>query len=675
MRSSSTRLLLALTSLVLLLDPAHSAAQRSPVELTVEGIFGDSIGLSSGDGMLRVTVHNRGTHALSGTAELTNAYSGQTPPRRMRLDLPPGATRTRLFPMRRDDLTSPVLVYRAGGRELARASVRLPYSSTRGVVVLAETISLRASLDGLSIERDDSYGGVRSVSPPLGDVSMAAQTGDPVLPDQPFGWSGVEVFVTEASLLERAGAAERRALEAWVRGGGVVLVFPRTEGDLHLPYLRQLVGDISREESDAEGEARYGRPSPLYPISLPTVALSGGPETTVEIFGLSAPFGFGRVFVASYDMAEPNIVSGPAPTALVRAILARPHRRGVDSALFPAGVDDSQSQGWNPSTDTQPMRSALDPNESFRPALGLVAIVLLLYVFAVGPLNFSWVERRGKPMRALLTTPLVAALCLFLLLAVGYIGKGTQMRYRRVQLAELREGDALGTSRVYLGLFAARPVAFSLDPSPLGSLYPALADDAVEPEWVDVSDGRAHLHDMRMALWETAFLREDASFDLAGAIRFEREGARLAKVVNQSPRALLGAIVIDAAGSVYVVGDVPPGADAVIPMAATLSLDTNSTVYGDTDPRLEQLARVLSLDPHEELDVDALFGVTRLSGSITTAPLPSLWARLENEGDERVAGIFGRESELRLLRVLPDSPTAPLQPAEYGSAPPMGGTR
>jgi len=178
-----------------------------------------------------------------------------------------------------------------------------------------------------------------------------------------------------------------------------------------------------------------------------------------------------------------------------------------------------------------------------------------------------------------------------------------------------------------------------------------------------------------MALWETAFLREDASFDLAGAIRFEREGARLAKVVNQSPRALLGAIVIDAAGSVYVVGDVPPGADAVIPMAATLSLDTNSTVYGDTDPRLEQLARVLSLDPHEELDVDALFGVTRLSGSITTAPLPSLWARLENEGDERVAGIFGRESELRLLRVLPDSPTAPLQPAEYGSAPPMGGTR
>jgi hypothetical protein len=434
------------------------------------------------------------------------------------------------------------------------------------------------------------------------------------------------------------------------------------------------VGDITRRVVGEEGAPAYASPSVMVPEPAAAFSLSGDAHVTVEAFGLSAPFGFGRVFVASYDLGAPDVARGSAPLELVRAVLSRPRQRGVTSPLFPPGAEDSQgaSMGWSPNQNRRAMRSALDPNESFRPALGLVAIVLLLYVFAVGPLNFSWVERRKKPVLALLTTPIVAALCLFLLLAVGYIGKGTRMRYRRVQIAELREADTLGTTRIYTGLFAARPVSFDLEPAPLGNLYPALVDDAVQPEWVDVSDGRARLRDMRAALWETAFLREDGGFDLGGSVVFEREGARLAKVENHSSVALLGAVVIDAAGSVYEVGDIPPGGEASIPLAATLSLDTNSTFYGDTDPNVEQLARALGLDPQEELDTDALYGVARLAGSLITTPLPSLWARLDNEGEERVAGVFRRERELRLLRILPDMPVASVTPAAYGSDAPMG---
>ncbi|NOY93945.1 MAG: hypothetical protein GXP55_22405 [Deltaproteobacteria bacterium] len=666
----------ALVLLALTLPLAHGQAQPPLVEISAEGLFGDSVGMPSGDSMLRITLHNRGTTNLSGSLEVANGFGGSVPPHRMRLDLPPGATRLRLFPIRRDGMSSPVVRYRVGRRELGRSSVNLPYGGAAGVVVMAESSSLRVSLDGMSIERQDPYGGVRNVSPPLGDVAMAPLTGDPLLPDQPLGWGGVELFISEASLLERIGPAERRALAAWVRGGGTLLVFPRTEADLHLAYLREWVGDITRREVGDEGAPRYARASTLVPENSSSVVLIGDSHTTAEEFGLSAPFGFGRVFVASYDMAAPDVARGTAPPELVRAILSRPKQRGVSAPLFSPGVDDTDGLSWTPTVDRQAMRSALDPNESFRPALGLVAVVLLLYVFAVGPLNFSWVERRGKPVLALLTTPIVAALCLFLLLAVGYIGKGTRMRYRRVQIAELREADSLGTTRIYTGLFAARPVSFDLEPAPLGNLYPALVDDAVKPEWVDVSDGRARLRDMRAALWETAFLREDGTFDLGGSVTFEREGARLARVQNHTPHALLGAVVIDAAGSVYEVGDVPAGGEASIPMAASSSVDANSTFYGDTDPRLGQLARALGLDPDEELDTDALFGVARLVGSITTAPLPSLWARLENEGDAPIAGIFAREHELRLLRILPDTPSSPVTRAPLaGSAPPMGGPR
>ena len=71
--------------------------------------------------------------------------------------------------------------------------------------------------------------------------------------------------------------------------------------------------------------------------------------------------------------------------------------------------------------------------------LGLVAIVLLLYVIVVGPLTFRWVQRRNAPALALVTTPAVALGCFAVLLAVGYVGKGVRMRYRRVALRTLRQ--------------------------------------------------------------------------------------------------------------------------------------------------------------------------------------------------------------------------------------------
>jgi len=646
-----------------------AAAQPLPVEITAQGIFGDTVGTPSSESVLLVTAHNRSTHPLSGVIEVSNGYGSSGSARRMGLDLPPGATRTRLFPIRREGLSAPRIRYRVQGRDAARGSINLPYGGARGIVVMAESVSLRASLDGLSIEQDDPYGSRRSVAPPIGDVTMAATTGDPMLPVQPLGWSSVDLFVAEASMLERAGGPERRALEAWIRAGGTLLIFPRLDQDFELAYVRALLGRVQVSESDPQvirGGASSLRPTGTSP------ELIGEAGTTIESFGLSAPLGFGRVYLASYNMAAPDIVNGSAPQQLVRAIMSRPVVRGVTRPLFSPSAGEEPDYGRWGASDPQALRSSLDPNESFRPALGLVAVVLLIYVFVVGPLNFGWVERRGKPMLALITTPIAASLCLLLLLAVGYVGKGTSMRYRRVQVAEIREGDTLGTSRAYVGLFAARPVSFDLDPPPLGSIHSALTDEAVEPEWVDVSDGRSHLKDLRAALWETSFLREDAGFDLGGEIAFVREGARLAQVQNHTRRELLGAVVIDGAGNVYPVGDIAPGGAATIPMSATLSLDENSTVYDRSDPRMGQLAEALGLDPREDQDMDAAFGVVRLAGRLTTAPLPSLWARLENEGTERIAGVFRREHELRLLRVLPSSPANPLQPGYYSSEPPMG---
>src|SRR5690606_20624807 len=120
---------------------------------------------------------------------------------------------------------------------------------------------------------------------------------------------------------------------------------------------------------------------------------------------------FGTVFLLGWDANAPD--ADPAATVhVMQAVLAQQAR-----PARPQHVLGAEPQ------DTSVLRAALDPNESFRPALGLVAVLLLLYVFAVGPINFHYVARRGKPTLALLSTPLISLLCLLLMASVAYVSK------------------------------------------------------------------------------------------------------------------------------------------------------------------------------------------------------------------------------------------------------------
>ena len=679
-RSSYRAVLASLVGLAVFVSASTRAeAQLEPVAITLHGIFGDQAFLSDGYGTLVLEIENRTRRTLSGKGVVIvgQPYGGVARRRHeVRVDLPPRARRRVLFTVFAGaNGTSVSGFFEIDGSRVAEQSLSTNYSAgSRSVVLLTDPPRLRGGLLDLEIDLVDRRGGsgTRTARVPLGLATPDPRTGDPLLPEDAVGYATVSTMVASAPLLARASAPQRSALEDWLRAGGRLLVLPRGDGDLNDAQIRGLIGEVSRAAASVSDVY-----SPLVPLAASRSMLSCGEGLRVEQFGCSRGFGFGRVFVASFDANTQSNAIAPETRELVRAVLAGNVEPGVSEPLLRFGAQEEQQNessyygAYNNGISFGLMRAALDPNESYKPGLAIAAVLLLLYVVLVGPVNFRIVGKRGKPTLALLSTPLIATCGLVLMLGVGFLGKGVLMRYRRVEVSEAVEGERLAPSRRYTSLFLTRPVVFDLEAPTRGviSMVPGGTGDV--PPTTEHPGGTTRLHDVRGRLWETLFAREDRIADLGGAITFERDGRRLAFVRNGTSQALRGAVIIDPIGTVFVVGSVPPGGRAAIPTTAHGTLSAPGAYYGGSgtvDPAITQLARDLGLVAGE--DDDVMQGVVALAGgSLATPPLPTLFARVDAQRDRVGGGLFAREDDFRFLRIVPRLPGTSLGVAPPPSSP------
>ncbi|HJK95110.1 MAG TPA: hypothetical protein RMH85_25585 [Polyangiaceae bacterium LLY-WYZ-15_(1-7)] len=644
---------------------AQQGEQRPPVGVEVGGLFGDDLVVPHTHAPVLVTLTNRTREAWQGTLELSvDDWRRRAERHRMRVDLPAGATRRVQLALRMRDSGATLRASYRQGRLLGSASTTVGYNaSARGVVVLADPPRLRQALLDIESEQEQPYGGSRRVALPIGAVPFDPDTGDPMAPTQAVAWSVAELVVASAPDLERLLPPQRRALFDWLRSGGQLLVFPRTPEDARAPAVGDLFGPLER----VEGYAAVGHFAtvPEAARSIGWVAPPGA-RVRAEPFGVSAPVGFGRAFLATYDGAAPPHVDAPETRRAIVSLIERHRRRGTDAPLFAFGGADASSEPWASPWNFRPLRASLDPNESFRPALGLVAVVLILYVFLVGPINFNWLSKKNKPTLALVTTPLAALGCLMVLLLVGYVGKGTTMRYRSVSMLELVEGEPVGPERRYLGTFLTRPTTFELE-SPERGVLRLLEEGGARPPVVTHDGSTPVLEELQGGLWETLFLREDRLVEAGEGISFERSGNNLAAVVNRSELALRDAFVVDSTGNAYPVGDVPPGGRAPVAGTPTQSLGMDTPMFwGENDATLRAVTRLLGVDPERR---KAVFGLVQNMGGTLVGPLPTLYARVEVPG-EMLAGRFVPEMELRFVRVVPYVEGGPVPVRWEGEAQP-----
>ena len=620
-----------------------------PVDLVADGIFGHDAFLSGGYSTMFVRATNRTASALQGEVVVqARTWDQIVSVHRVSLDLPAreGRTTTLTVPAFEDGL-SYVVTFRSGGSELASTTLSLSYSgSARPIVVLDDPPRLRAPLVGTHVSLLDTSGyyGARDVEVPIGVASTDARSGDLLLPDSAAGWSNVLFAIGTVPTLGRAGEPELAALESWIRAGGHLVVMPTRAADLDHPFLRRTVGALSRG-GIVEGLAPV--------LGVNTAPLTCPRDSTREVFGCQVRVGFGTVWVTDFDLSEASVVNRSETQEIFRAI-ARSVAAGDDRVHpflpFARGID-RPAEPWMSGPNVTAVRTALDPNEGYRPALVLVGIVLLAYVLLVGPVNFTIVERRKQPTLALVTTPALALLCVAATFFVGYVGKGVLMRYRRVELVDVVDGSETGVSRRYTGYFYTRPAAVDVDLAPRAVAMRMGSGGAGDGPVVREGAERRTLETMRAGLWETAFVREDDTPPLGGAVRFELEGTRIARVRNDLPIALHGAFMTDLAGGVYAIGEVAAGSVVEVPTTPSSYLPVGDRPSGEYWGGGDAFLGTLGYQS------DARGAVTAMMGMSNEAPsagiLPVLYARLDPGDPPGATPSFERELDVRIRRVVP----------------------
>jgi hypothetical protein len=659
--------------LTLGLTAAPSAAQApsSAVAVTVEGLFGSEALVEGGWGAVLVTLTSRSAENLSGELVLEVTDWDVNPElHALPMDLPAGTSRR-----------VPVVVflptsgagiearYVVDGGSLGFGTTSVAYAAGASpIVVIAEQPArLRAALLGLERELPSagagSYGYApgpeRTVVVPVGGASLDPRTGDPLLPTEPLAYATAAAVIASLPTLSRAREAELRALDDYVLAGGTLVLSARTPLDWSLPLVREHFGEVSTS-------SELTAPVDVAPRGTPAITCTRADH--VDGHGCARAHGLGVVRLAPMDLANPAAEAGAGwPIAFVRDLLDERDAHARVVLPFGLGRDRADRGVYGGESSFGAMRRALDPNEGYRSALGLVALLLLAYVVVIGPLHFKLIERRNQPTLALVTTPALALACAAALLVVGVLGKGVQMRYRRVSLLEVLEGEGRGASRSYTGFFFTRPASLRLAGPERGAVRRIAAPAGLLERPLVHREGRVDADGLRGGLWDTVFVREDGLVDLPGGVRFERDERRFLAVVNASPQALRSAFFVDATGSAFPIGDLPAGGRAPIPEASGAWLSVTPSFFGGEggDTNTDALAFLLNV-PGERALVMGLQAV--LAGDLVPDRAGALYAWIDAPAPWTASPGFAPELDRRLLRVSASMPFAPLSSAERSGA-------
>jgi hypothetical protein len=338
--------------------------------------------------------------------------------------------------------------------------------------------------------------GLERAYPPSADsdqaeVAVVRLAGARQLPTRWYGLEGVDAVVVSTSRPEllrnlREGDARVRALAEWVQMGGrlIVCAGARAEEVLApgMPLARfapgQLLGVIDLAQGAAlEAYTGLEAPRPIAPRGEPLrllVPRFAGVRGKVEAaegglpLVVRTPWACGEVVFVGVDLDRRPLADWPSRTAVVRRLLEGRPQRYIDAPAPSAaarvlGYEDLAGQ----------LYLALDEFDGVRVVpFWLVALLVLVYVAMIGPLDYLLVKYGLRRMEATWIT--------FPLIVLGVSGaaygaavwlKGDQVRMNQADLVDvdLESGVVRGTTWLNVYSPQAHPYQLRLQPTLSGT--------------------------------------------------------------------------------------------------------------------------------------------------------------------------------------------------------------
>jgi hypothetical protein len=269
------------------------------------------------------------------------------------------------------------------------------------------------------------------------------------------------------------------ALREWVRQGGQLVVSAGSNAE-GAARLLDKIGPIDWKVADDPElhslqlfPLEWCRLSHRQTLSNVRLArLTPGPATEVLSRENDIPLivqtgcGLGRVVLVAFDVDEPEFVKWggyPAFWHRLQSEMIPALKRRIVTTPTPTNTPNARpSGGADLRTDLRNDVESFDgvPVVSF----AWVAILLILYIALVGPLDYILVRRVFKrPELTWITFPLTVLLVSVATYFSAYALKGDELRARKVDLVEIdlhSTGELYG--RTWIGLFSPRPERYTL---------------------------------------------------------------------------------------------------------------------------------------------------------------------------------------------------------------------
>jgi hypothetical protein len=435
----------------------------------------------------------------------------------------------------------------------------------------------------------------------IGVPTFDRSTGDPILPDHAAAYSAATVVLVHSDLLARLDAVSLDALVSWVISGGTLAIVPTRPEDLRSATMTALTGGVVvttppppvmmslpavdkpqppglfptdpldnspppapddlplKFEPTPRDQGASGNPfipirtvMPKWPKVGPSsevrAKLEGyaGGNLVPSVFGASAPYGSGEVHLLAFDPTATPMLDDPWAHSRMVDLITHAWDRRATNIVAQGGGDRYMARN-------DEIRRALDPNENFRPALGVAAILLVLYSIMAGPVTFMRAAKRGKPLSPLKWVPIWSAAAFGAIVLVGLAGKGWRGRARHLAVVESGAGVSRGSIRRFRGFFTSETRALSVASTDSGSVLNIATTDSIgqEKSALRIDRNGSTLEDITSLPWQTIVVREDGFFDMKGGVSVLPTTDGTYDVVNHTGRDLKNVLVSVPGSGIY----------------------------------------------------------------------------------------------------------------------------
>ena len=447
------------------------------------------------------------------------------------------------------------------------------------------------------------YGGSGSNAQPLavGAPAFDRTSGDPILPEHAAGYSAATAVLIHSDALARLDPGALDALVNWTLAGGTMAVIPNRPEDLRGPVLTALVGgtvtkidvpghmltlpgqmkppsggsggfdpddtndpppgaggsndptdpSLTPPQQAAPLKFNFGGPLKLTPMTRPMPIQRTGPPAKVKEslagytggnlhesdFGATASYGLGEVHLLAFDPTIAPMLDDPWVHGRIVDLLARAWDRHALNAFW-------EGSGERGSSRNEEVRRELDPNENFRPGLGISAILLVIYSIIAGPMTFARAAKKGTPLSPLKWAPIWSVAAFSLIVFVGFASKGFRGRARHLSVVEAGAGVTRGSIRRFRGFFASETRSLAVPATDRTCvLDTANADSTHQDAVLRLDRNGATLENLTSLPWQTVIVREDGFIDFKGGISVIPTPDGSADVVNHSGLTLKDVLV------------------------------------------------------------------------------------------------------------------------------------